>query len=143
LPAICLSNIFADQIAENYSYRKAINLLADGKTLVVAGGIGRPYFTHDTAAVNLALELDCQVVLKATKVNGVYNRDPVKFPDAQMIPRLSFKQAVEDSSIAVMDKSALGLAMDHSLPIIVFDAMQSDAILKISRGEDVGTRIDV
>ena len=78
LPTRCMSNIFATQVAESYSYRLAEKHLERNRVVIIAGGLGRPYFTHDTAAVSLALELDCDVVIKATKVDGVYDKDPAK-----------------------------------------------------------------
>lgn len=138
----CLSNIFADQVAEMYSYRRADKHLKKQRVVIVAGGIGRPYFTHDTAAVNVALELDCEVVLKATKVDGVYDKDPAKFPEAKKIDKLSYQQAVENDDIKVMDKAAMGLAMEQKMPFIVYDAMKPDNLAKIAKGETVGTLID-
>ena len=137
----CLSSIFAEQVAEPFIHRLADKHLEKGRVVIVAGGIGRPYLTTDTAAVSLALELDCEVVLKATKVNGVYDKDPAKFPDARKIDNLSFQQAVADNGIKVMDKAALGLAMEHNLPIIVFDAMQPDTIFDAVAGNTKGTNI--
>jgi uridylate kinase len=137
----CLSNIFAEQVAEPFVHRLAIKHLEKGRVVVVAGGIGRPYLTTDTAAVSLALELDCQAVLKATKVNGVYDKDPTKYEDAKKIDHLSYQQAVEDGAILVMDKAAMGLAMEHKMPVIVFDATQTDNIQKAAHGETVGTTI--
>jgi uridylate kinase len=137
----CLSNIFAEQVAEPFSHRLADKHLGNGRVVIVAGGIGRPYLTTDTAAVSLALELDCQVVFKATKVDGVYDKDPAKFPEAHKIDHLTFQEAVANDSIKVMDKAALGLAMEHALPIVVFDALQADNILKVSSGEAAGTHI--
>jgi len=141
LPTRCLSNIFADQVAEAYSFRRAVKHLAQKRIVIVAGGIGRPYFTHDTAAVNIALELDCQVVLKATKVDGVYNKDPIKFPNAKKMSTVSYQQAIENSAIKILDKAAIGLAMEQDMPLIIFDAMKKDSILKVVQGKPVGTTI--
>ncbi len=137
----CLSNIFAEQVAESYSYRLAQKHLENGRVVIVAGGIGRPYFTHDTAAVNVALELDCEAVLKTTKVDGVYDKDPAKFPQTRKLDQLSYQQAVENSDIKVMDKAALGLAMEQHMPLIIFDAMQPGNILEVVQGKAVGTKI--
>jgi uridylate kinase len=137
----CMSNVFATQVAEAYSYRLAEKHLKRGRVVVVAGGIGRPYFTTDTAALNLALELGCDVVLKATKVDGVYDKDPAKFKDAKFLKEVTFQQAVENPHIKVMDKAALGLAMDQRMPVIIFDPMQSGNILKVTKGESIGTKI--
>ena len=137
----CLSNIYATQIAESYSYRLAEKHLQKGRVLIIAGGIARPYMTHDTAAVSVALELDCEPVLKATKFDGVYDKDPAKHDDAVKLDSLSFQEAVENNSIQVMDKAAIGLAMEHSKPIIVFDVFKPDNLLKAARGEAIGTKI--
>jgi uridylate kinase len=141
VPTRCLSNIFAEQVAEPFVHRLAENHLSKGRVVIVAGGIGRPYLTTDTAAVSLALELDCEVVLKATKVDGVYDKDPAQFADAAKVPQLSFQDAVSNDAIKVMDKAALGLALEHELPIIVFDAMQPDHILQAAQQSDIGTKI--
>lgn len=137
----CLSNIFAEQVAEPFVHRLANKHLEKGRVVIVAGGSGRPYVTTDTAAVILGLELDCDVILKATKVAGVYDKDPVKFAGAKKLDKLGFQEAVSDDDIRIMDKAALGMAMEHKLPIIVFDAMQPDNILKAARGESAGTTI--
>jgi len=141
IPTRCLSNIFADQVAEAYSYRRAIKHLEHGRVVVVAGGLGRPYFTHDTAAVNLALELDCQAVLKATKTDGVYDKDPHKYPDATRLTKLTYQEAISNHLIAVMDKAAMGLAMEQNIPLVVFDAMKNGNIDRVVRGKPVGTTI--
>lgn len=141
VPTRCLSSIFAEQVAEPFIHRLADKHLEKGRVVIAAGGIGRPYLTTDTAAVSLALELDCEVVLKATKVDGVYDKDPSKFDDAVKLDQVSYQQAVADNSIKVMDKAAMGLAMEHHLPIVVFDAMQADNILHASNGQTAGTTI--
>lgn len=141
VPTRCLSNVYATQIAESYSYRLAEKHLQKGRVLIVAGGTARPYVTHDTAAVSFALELDCEVVLKATKFEGVYDKDPAKHSGARKVDSLSFQTAVSDSAIKVMDKAALGLAMEHDKPIIVFDAFKKGNFSKIVAGKPVGTII--
>jgi uridylate kinase len=137
----CMSNVFAAQVAEAYSFRLAHKHLKRGRVVIVAGGIGRPYFTTDTAALNLALELSCEVVLKATKVDGVYDKDPKKFDDAILLDHVSFQYALENPQIKVMDKAALGLAMEQEMPVIVFNPMDADNILKTVQGEAIGTKI--
>lgn len=137
----CLSNIFADQVAEMYSFRRAEKHMSLGRVVIVAGGIGRPYFTHDTAAVNIALELDCDVTMKATKVDGVFDKDPEKFADAKRLEKISFQEALENPNIAVMDKAAMGLALEHNMRIAVFDLSKSDNLLKAVQGENIGTII--
>jgi len=137
----CLSNIFAEQVAESFVHRLANKHLEKGRVVILAGGTGRPYVTTDTGAVVLALELDCQVVLKATKVDGIYDKDPQTHKDAVKLRHLTYQQAVEDGAIKIMDKAAMGLAMEHDMPLIVFDAMVADNILRAATGKPVGTTI--
>ncbi len=137
----CLSSIFAEQVAEPFNHRLANKHLEKDRVVIVAGGIGRPYLTTDTAAVSLALELDCQIVLKATKVDGVYDKDPAEHKDAKKLDHMSFQEAVANDAIKVMDKAALGLALEHELPLVVFDAMQEGAIAHAVSGEAAGTLI--
>jgi uridylate kinase len=139
--ARALSTVKIDQVADQFTHRRAMSDLEKGNVVVVAGGIGRPYLTTDTAALSLALELDCDVVFKATKVDGVYSKDPTKFKDAKHLETISFQQAVENGDIKVMDKAALGLAMEYQLPIIVFNAMEAGNIAKAVSGELIGTKI--
>lgn len=141
VPTRCLSNIFATQVAESYSFRLAEKHLSAGRVILVAGGTGRPYFTHDTAAVSMALELSGDIVLKATKVDGVYDSDPEHNPQAKKIDKLTLKEAVENKAIAVMDKSAMLLAMEHNIPMIVFDVMKPGNLKKAVDGSKVGTKI--
>lgn len=141
LQSRCLSNIYADQVAEPFIHRLAEKHLAKGRIIIVAGGIGRPYLTTDTAAVSLALELSCQVVLKATKVDGVFDQDPAVYPDAVKYTELSANRAVSDDKIRIMDKAAMGLALEHHLPIIVFDSMKPGNILLAATGQPAGTII--
>ncbi len=141
VPTRCLSNLFAQQVAESYSYRLAEKHLQKNRVVIVAGGTARPYVTHDTAGVSFALELDCEIVLKATKFDGVYDKDPAKFDDAVKLDKVSFQEAVSNEAIQVMDKAALGLAMEQSKPIAVFNVMKPDNLAKIVAGEDVGTII--
>lgn len=142
IPTRCLSNIFANQVAEPFVHRLAEKHFRRGRVVIIAGGMGRPYFTHDTAAVALALELGCDVVLKATKVDGVYDKDPTLHKDALLISSIPHQKAVEDVAIRVMDKAALGLALEHQMPIIIFDAMKKDNLLKVVKGTTVGTSIN-
>lgn len=139
----CMSNIFADQVAEAYSFRRAEKHLQNGRIVVVSAGLGRPYFTHDTAAVNLALELSCEVVIKATKVDGVYDKDPMKFDDAKRFLKLEYAESLQNDAIKVMDKAALGLAMEQKMPLIVLNATQAGNLLRSVQGdESIGTYIN-
>lgn len=137
----CMSNIYAEQVAESYSFRLAEKHLERKRVVVIGGGIARPYFTHDTGAVSIALELGCDVVLKATKVDGVYDKDPAKFKDAHKLDKLTYQDAVSNAAIKVMDKAALGLAMEQGMPVIVLNPMQPDTILRAVNGEAVGSYI--
>lgn len=142
IPTRCLSNIYAIQVAESYSFRLAEKHLQRGRVIIVAAGIGRPFFTHDTAAVNIALELDCDIVLKATRVDGVYDQDPEKFQGAIKYDKLSYQQALENSAIKVMDKAALGLALEYEQPVIVLNPLVSGNIARAVAGQSVGTLIE-
>jgi len=136
-----LTNIKADQVADQFTHRRAVSDLQKGHVVIVAGGIGRPYLTTDTAAVSLALELECEVVLKATKVDGVYDKDPEKHDEAVKLDTMSFEDALTNGAITVMDQAALGLAMDHKLEIIVFNPLAENNIARVAAGETVGTKI--
>lgn len=137
----CLSNIFADQVAEKFVHRLANKHLQKGRVCILAGGTGRPYVTTDTAAVNLALELNCDIVLKATKVDGVFDKDPKKHPEAKKYESLTFQQSIENPNVKVMDKAALGLAMEHNIPILIFDALKQGNIEAAVNNKTVGTKI--
>lgn len=141
LPARALSNVKADQLIDMFTHRRALSHLAKNRVVVVAGGIGRPYLTTDTAAVNLALELDCDAIFKATKVDGVYDSDPTNNPEAKKFETLSLQKAVEQPDIRVMDKAAIALAADHAQAIIVLKLLEEGNIARAAAGEAVGTKI--
>lgn len=139
----CLSTIFAEQVAEPFVHRLANKHLENGRVVIIAGGSGRPYVTTDTAAVVLGLELGCEVVLKATKVDGVYDKDPAKYDDAVKLDMVTYQQAVSDRAIRVMDKAAMGLAMEQNMPLVIFDAMKEGNLLSVIEGKNVGTTVTV
>jgi len=141
LPARVLTNVKTDQVADQFTHRRALSHLDKGRVVIVAGGIGRPYLTTDTAAVSLALELNCDVILKATKVDGVYDSDPAKNPEAVKFDRLTLQQAVEQPDVKVMDKAAIALAADHDQSIVVFELLREDNIARAVAGETIGTSI--
>lgn len=141
VPARALTNIKADQVADQFTHRRALSHLEKNRVVIAAGGIGRPYLTTDTAAVSLALELDCDVILKATKVDGVYDSDPNKNPDAKRYDTLTLQQAVERPDIKVMDKAAIALAADHAQSIVVFELLQEGNIARAIAGDPIGTTI--
>lgn len=141
LPARALTNLTLDQVADQFTHRRALSHLAKGRVVIVAGGIGRPYLTTDTAAVSLALELECDAILKATKVDGIYDSDPASNPDAKKLTSLTYQQALEQPDVKIMDKAALGLALEHTQPLVVFELLQPDNIAKAIAGESIGTTI--
>jgi uridylate kinase len=130
-----------DAVAEPYIRRRGIRHLEKGRVVVVAGGTGNPYVTTDTAALTTALELDCQMVLKATKVAGVYNKDPHKHTDATKHDTLTFDQVLTNPEINVMDNAAISLAMDNKLPIVVFDLHTHGNIRRVIEGQPIGTKV--
>jgi len=141
LLARAVTNIKADQVADQFTHRRAVSHLEKDRVVIIAGGIGRPYLTTDTAAVSLALELDCDVIFKATKVDGVYDSDPATNPAAKKFDTLTLRQAVEQPDIKVMDQAAIALAEDHSQSIVVFELLQEGNIAAVISGEPIGTRI--
>lgn len=141
-PARLQTRLRMESVAEPYIRRRAIRHLEKGRVVVIAGGTGNPFVTTDTAAVATALELECDMVLKATKVNGVYDKDPSKYPDAHKLDHLTFDRVLTDPDINVMDNAAISLAMDNHLPIVVFDLLTHGNIKRVIQGEPVGTRVD-
>lgn len=139
VPTRALSNIKADQLVDQFTNRRAISHLAKGRVIIVAGGIGRPFLTTDTAALSLALELECDVVIKTTKVDGIYDKDPNKHADALKLDSITHHEALSDANIAVMDKAALGLAMEQNKPLIICDLLTEGNIARATAGENVGT----
>lgn len=136
-----LSNIKADQIIDQFTHRRAMSHLTKDRVVVIGGGTGRPFLTTDTAAVNLALELGCDVVIKTTKVDGVYTADPIKDPTATKLDRISYDDALSDPNIAVMDKAAIGLAVEQNIPVVVCDLLTKNNIARAAAGEKVGTTL--
>ena len=129
-----------NEVAEPYIRRRAVRHLEKGRVVVFVAGTGNPYFTTDTAAALRAVEIGAEVVLKATKVDGVYDKDPVKHPDAKRYPAITYGQVLVDG-LRVLDAAAVSLCMENDLPIVVFDLDAHENILKAVRGEKVGTLI--
>ena len=127
-------------IAEPYIRLRAIRHLEKGRVVVLGGGTGNPYFTTDTAAALRAMEIDADLLVKATKVDGVYDKDPVEYPDATRFEYLSYMDAL-NLKVGVMDSTAISLCMDNDLPIIVLDLWQPESIRRAVMGEEVGTMI--
>ena len=134
------SAIDMQQIAEPYIRRRAIRHLEKGRVVVFGGGCGNPFFTTDTTAALRAAEINAEVVFKATKVDGVYDRDPKKFSDAVKYENLTF-QDVLTNEIGVMDSTAIALCKDNKIPIVVFNIFQPGNISKAISGEPIGSRI--
>jgi uridylate kinase len=126
------------QVAETYIRRRAIRHMEKGRIVIFGGGTGNPYFTTDTAAALRAAEVEAQVILKATQVDGVYNGDPNKDPQAVRYERLSFDEAMRQN-LKFMDQAAIALCRENGLPIVVFDMRVTGNILKVAAGERVGT----
>lgn len=140
-PARLQTRIRIDSVAEPYIRRRAIRHLEKGRVVIIGGGTGNPFVTTDTAAVSAALELGCDIVLKATKVDGIYSKDPNKHSDAVKLPIISHLDAIKDSNISVMDNAAVSLAMDNGLPLCIFDLLTKGNIKKLVNGEPVGTMV--
>lgn len=138
--ATLLSSIPVIQICEGFSRRRALAAFEDGHVVLCAGGTGNPYFTTDSAASLRALEIDAEVLLKATKVDGVYDKDPVKHADAERFTDISYDEVIH-RKLRVMDLTAVTLCRDNALPMVVFDMSKSGNINRVISGEDVGTRI--
>ena len=133
-----MTAIRMESLAEPYIRRRAIRHLEKGRLLIFAGGTGNPFFSTDTAGVLRALEIEAEVILKATNVDGIYTSDPRKNPDAEFIPELSFQEAIV-KNYAVMDANAFGLCKANNLPIIVFNMNRPGAISRVLQGDRVGT----
>ena len=131
-----------EQVVEPYIRGKAIRYLEEGKVVVFAAGTGNPFFTTDTAAALRASEMGAQIVLKGTKVDGVYTADPKKDAAAKRYQRLSFDEAIQ-RNLKVMDATALTLCRDQKLPVNVFSIFRKDALLRVVAGEDEGTLVHV
>ena len=125
-------------VAEPYIRRRALRHMTKGRVVILAAGTGNPYFTTDTGAALRALELDCDVIMKATKVDGIYDKDPVKYPDAKKYHELGYMDALKER-IEVMDTSAFALCMDNKLPIMVFNFFEKGNAKRAVMGEDIGT----
>ncbi len=135
-----ISAIEMKELCEPYIRRRAVRHLEKGRVVIFAAGTGNPYFTTDTAASLRAMEIHAEVILKATKVDGVYDRDPVKDPSAKKYDELTYLDVLR-MGLKVMDATAVTLCMDNRLPIIVFSIKEKGNILKILRGEKVGTLV--
>jgi uridylate kinase len=133
-----MSALSINDVCEDYIRRRAVRHLEKGRVVVFAAGTGNPFFTTDTAASLRAIEINAEILLKATKVNGIYDADPVKFPNAKRYARLTFDQVLGDK-LNVMDATAIVMCRENNLPLQVFNLLNSGDLIRIVRGEDVGT----
>ena len=135
-----MSAITVNEICEPYIRRRAVRHLEKGRVVIFAGGTGNPYFTTDTAAALRAAEIHADVILKATKVDGVYDRDPAVHPDAKRFDAVSYMEVLQ-RGLKVMDSTAVSLCMDNEIPIVVFNLNDDGNIKRVLEGEEIGTRV--
>ncbi|MBU2723414.1 UMP kinase, partial [Acidithiobacillus ferridurans] len=140
LPTRVLSALHIEQVAEPYIRRRAIRHLEKGRVVIFGAGTGNPFFTTDTAASLRAVEINAELVLKGTKVDGVYTDDPVSHPEAMRYRELSYSQVLEQN-LQVMDATAITLCRDNDMPIIVFSINKSGALMRVMLGEEEGTSV--
>lgn len=135
-----LSAIEIHQVAEPHIRRRAVRHIEKGRVVIFAAGTGNPFFTTDTGAALRAMEIGAQVLLKGTRVDGVFDSDPEKFPDAQLYDRVTYREFLH-RNLGVMDKTAIALCQEHKLPIVVFNMGIPGNILKVVQGQAIGTTV--
>lgn len=135
-----MTAIAMDQVAEPYIRRRAVRHMEKGRVVLFAAGTGNPYFSTDTAAALRAAEIHADVILKATKVDGIYDRDPQKYPDAERFERLTYLEVL-NRGLGVMDATAVSLCMDNDLPIVVFDLSVPGNVARVVCGQPIGTHL--
>jgi len=140
-PCCVLTAVPSGSVAEPFSRRRAVEALEAGQVVLLAGGTGNPYFTTDTAAALRALEVGADVVLKATRVDGIYDRDPLKEPGAVRFERLSYAEVLQ-RQLKVMDLTAITLCRENRMPLVVFDLGRAGNIKRVVLGEPVGSRVE-
>jgi uridylate kinase len=140
VPTRVQSAITMAAVAEPYIRRRAVRHLEKGRVIIMAAGTGNPYFTTDTAAALRGVELDVDVILKATKVDGIYSADPLTDPKAERYRTLSYLDVL-NQGLHVMDSTAITMCMDNNLPIIVFDLFHEGNVEKVVFGEEIGTLV--
>ncbi len=140
IPTRVMSAIEMHQVAEPYIRRRAIRHLEKGRTVIFAAGTSNPYFSTDTAATLRALEIKAEVIAKATRVDGVFDKDPLKFPDAVQYKEITYLEVLS-KALAVMDASAVAMCRDNKLPIVVFNLTTTGNIMRMASGEAIGTVI--
>ncbi len=140
IPTRVLTAIQMHQVAEPFIRRRAIRHLEKGRVVIFAGGTGNPYFTTDSCGALRAVEIDADILAKGTKVDGIYDKDPVKHSDAVKYENVTFDEAIE-RKLGVMDTTAISLCRENDMPIIVFNALEEGNILKMLQGENIGTLV--
>ena len=135
-----LTAIRMEQLAEPYIRRRALRHLEKGRVVIFAGGTGNPYFSTDTAAVLRGIEMEADVIIKATKVEGIFSADPARDPSAEFIPRISFADVMA-RDLKVMDAAAISLCRENEIPIVVLNVMEPGLVARAIRGERVGTLV--
>ncbi|HTX35388.1 MAG TPA: UMP kinase [Bryobacteraceae bacterium] len=140
IPTRVMSAIEMHEVAEPYIRRRAIRHLEKGRIAIFAAGTSNPYFSTDTAATLRALEIKADVIAKATRVDGVYDKDPLKFPDAVKYPEITYLEVLA-KALGVMDATAIAMCRDNQLPIVVFNLTTTGNIMRMSMGEPIGTVI--
>jgi len=142
IPTRLQSAINVNKVAEPYIKRKALRHLDKKRIVIFSAGTGNPYFTTDSAAVLRAIEIEADVILKGTRVDGIYNEDPIKNSEAFKFEKITFKEAIS-KGLKIMDTTAFTLSHENKLPIIVFDMNQENNLLKVLNGENVGTLVNL
>lgn len=134
IPTEVLSGLAVPQAVETYSYRKAMEILNEGSVVIFSGGTGNPYFTTDTGATLRALETQCDALFKATQVDGVYDRDPKKYPEAKRFSKISYDEVIA-KELKVMDMTAISMARENKLPIVVFKQENENSVIDVLNGK--------
>lgn len=129
-------------VAEQFIRRRAIRHMEKGRVVILTAGTGVPYVTTDTGASLHALELNCDVLMKATKVNGIYDQDPLKHKNARRYKTISFRKAIEMDEVQVMDTTALAMCKDNHMPVMIFKIFEADNLQRAVMGDDIGTYVD-
>ena len=138
VPTRLLTSISMPEVAEPYIRSRAIRHLEKGRIVIFSGGTGMPYFTTDSGGAIRAIEIHADILAKGTKVDGIYDKDPVKYPDAVKYEKISFEKAIVDN-LRVMDATALSLCRENNMPIIVFNALEKGNMMRMVNGEKIGT----
>ena len=142
VPTRVQSALTMPAVAETFVRRKAIHHMEKGRVVILAAGTGVPYVTTDTGATLHALELHCEIVMKATKVDGVYDKDPMKYPDAKRFHKVTYMEAISNPNIAVMDTAGITMCMENNMKILVFDVFKEGNLMRAIMGEDIGTLVE-